>query len=744
MATQIYEYRPLRNEAGIRVLLLEPASDYNAPIFASLQHIQITRPIYGGRDATYANPAAMASSSSLLDTTQIKYEAISYAWGNQGSTSLLGVTATAPPEFIRISPIVDTMLRYLRLSNQQRRLWIDALCINQDDLREKDGQVKFMGEIYRQAQAIVIWVGPPTDVHQDVTRFFEQLVKYGKADGQPVGERAATWDKLRDFLSKTWFTRRWTIQEAVLGKQATIHCGKHKINFMVFAKYACLLAQDRSHVKPSLAGVLQKLGMMYRLRSADLAEVRSDPLRLFVDFSTAECSNEHDRIYALNALSTLPAPVSYETPLDEAYVLYAKMHVDCGNAAILNCAGAFRSADSTLPSWIPDWRYLPIYTPFATQLAAQGQNSRTRKCLEVSAVQETTAKPALIITGTRVFTVSYTGGRAPYPVWGGDLFQLLQDWYATFEVKIDEPACRASGTATSADRFISTITLGTVTIRLNALSPDHPWLRDAHAEHTPGVSSTLAHLIYEAREMNSESLWTSRADAPTNADFQAKIAQNAGLTDAEAEDINMQMRTTTSIHTRATMAYQHAQRSHNYVPQVTPTQIKDVKAMASEVPEGLKNILKSLTYSSAAAKSDFRLGANSSWGLGNDEDDDENLHGRPLEPSHLVEVLCRATAGRTCFWSSEGSFGLGPANMEPGDIIVAIPACPTPYILRPAPTNATASSKSSRSWLKKLGKGKDDSVSEKNYVLVGDCYVHGFEPDKSTEREADLCRFRII
>jgi hypothetical protein len=747
MATQFYAYRPLRNECGIRVLLLEPALDYDAPLSAGLQHIQITKSTQDGRVPPYENATAMASSSSLLDTTQIKYEAISYAWGDQKSTSTLRVTATTPSEFFKISPSVDTMLRYLRLPNQQRHLWIDALCINQDDLSEKDGQVRFMGDIYRQAQAIIIWVGPPTEAYQDVTRFFEDMVKYGNADSRHFEERAATWDKLREFLSKKWFTRRWTIQEAVLARQATIVCGKHRINFMVFAKHACLMAQGQSHIKPSLAGILGKLGMMYRLRGAALTEVRSDPLSLFVDFSTAECSNEHDRIYALNALSTLPAPVSYKTSLKNVYILYTKMHVDCGNLAILNCAGAFRSHNPTMPSWVPDWRHIPIYTPFATQLPTQGQIGQKRKCLELFNIQDATEKPVLTMTGTKLSTVSYVGTKAPCPIWGGDLLQLLQDWYQIFGANSDKYAHRSNDIITPANQFISTITLGTVVMRSNALSPDHPWLRDAHAENTPGISSTLAHLIHEAREMHSEALWTSRTDALTNADFQAKISEHAKLMDSEAEAINVQVRTIRSLHNVSTLASQSSmqtQSSHDDVPQALCPQPKDVKTMASEISEGLKGILKSLTYSSSEMQLGLRLSANPLWGLGIDVNSGKNLRGRPLEPSQLVEVLCRATAGRTCFWSSEGLFGLGPANMEPGDIIVAIPACPTPYVLRPISTNSTTSVKSSRSWLKKFGKAKDDSASLEEYTLVGDCYVHGFEPDKVTERERSLCQFRVV
>jgi len=43
------------------------------------------------------------------------------------------------------------------------RLWVDALCINQHDLQEKSDQVRMMGEIYRRSWNVMVWVGPEKD-----------------------------------------------------------------------------------------------------------------------------------------------------------------------------------------------------------------------------------------------------------------------------------------------------------------------------------------------------------------------------------------------------------------------------------------------------------------------------------------------------------------------------------------------------------------------------------------------------
>lgn len=662
MDSDIFTYLPLRNEASIRVLQLEPAADHDAPLFASLQHIQIVKPPEDSSMTSYQHPSAMSSVTSLLDTTQVEYEAISYAWGLSPPTARLGMSGFSPPTFLQISPIVDTMLRHLRHQYRQRCVWIDALCINQKDLEEKGGQVNFMGEIYRQAKGIVIWVGPPANLHDNMTHFFERLVKYANNpdDGRHDAERAATWDGLRAFLGRSWFTRRWTIQEAVLARQAIILCGKHMINFMVFVRNVTMFAQQQSHIKSSLAGAVRKLGMMYRLRNAIASQARSDPLALFVDFATAECTNERDRIYALNALNNLRVPVTYTASVEDIFTDYAKLHVNNGNLAILNCAAAFRSPRSFLPTWVPDWQYLPIYTPMATQLMPQRYGELQPQCMHVIESQAYGKSASLNVTGINLGTVSYTGDGAPFPLWGGDLLHLLQNWYNTFQLVPKNTIHETNAGNHYRNQFISTITLGIVEISSVVLGPDHPWLRDVYAEDTPGVSWTLAHLIREAREKNSEAAWASNAT-------QANVQQ-----------------------------------------------------LASQVPEELKEILKLLTYRTPS---------------------DPSLYGKPLAPHELVDVICRSTAGRTCFWTSDGAFGLGPAGMKTGDILIALPGSSFPYVLRPTAMNPVEPSKTSRNWFKKLGKGKDDGAGQTEYTLVGDCYIHGFDEDQVSGRTGS---FQIV
>ena len=122
---------PLRRE--IRLLTLHPSEDHTKPIHASLHVISL-----------YHHP---------------HYEALSYCWGskeNQLSISLSG-------QDIKINTNLHSALVRLRERKHPRILWIDALCINQKDDRERRQQVQMMSEIYSSARYVQAWLGLETE-----------------------------------------------------------------------------------------------------------------------------------------------------------------------------------------------------------------------------------------------------------------------------------------------------------------------------------------------------------------------------------------------------------------------------------------------------------------------------------------------------------------------------------------------------------------------------------------------------
>jgi len=87
------------------------------------------------------------------------YSALSYVWGTGGFT----VPMRCDDAILYITPTLEEALRQLtkNLGNQEA-IWIDQICINQQDLQERSEQVKMMNPIFKRASSVIAYLGPST------------------------------------------------------------------------------------------------------------------------------------------------------------------------------------------------------------------------------------------------------------------------------------------------------------------------------------------------------------------------------------------------------------------------------------------------------------------------------------------------------------------------------------------------------------------------------------------------------
>jgi len=83
------------------------------------------------------------------------YTAISYTWGAPSSYEMIKIEGLE----YKVSPNVYSILRGKRSTNHNVLLWIDSICINQEDSREKSTQVALMRRIFEEASSTIAWIG---------------------------------------------------------------------------------------------------------------------------------------------------------------------------------------------------------------------------------------------------------------------------------------------------------------------------------------------------------------------------------------------------------------------------------------------------------------------------------------------------------------------------------------------------------------------------------------------------------
>jgi Heterokaryon incompatibility protein (HET) len=83
------------------------------------------------------------------------YEALSYCWGDPAVTKPVAVGEAE----LQVTTNLCDALTHLGDAAATRTLWVDALCIYQYNIAERNAQVSIMQTIYRQARRTLAWLG---------------------------------------------------------------------------------------------------------------------------------------------------------------------------------------------------------------------------------------------------------------------------------------------------------------------------------------------------------------------------------------------------------------------------------------------------------------------------------------------------------------------------------------------------------------------------------------------------------
>ncbi|KAK5654250.1 hypothetical protein OQA88_7425 [Cercophora sp. LCS_1] len=209
-----YQYTPLPTSDSIRIVVLLPSTNRGDIIRCKFTNVFL------GNEAIP------------------KYEALSYTWGyRQGSRPILCEGKT-----ILVTPNCEQALLHLRRRFRSRHLWVDAICINQQSVPEKNTQVPLMGDIYRHASRTIMWLGVDTD--PELSGLLRRASRYGAAINRmksayravtsseltsiateyPILNRAEK-DRLARLLKNDWFHRMWTLQEFLLSESPVFRLG---------------------------------------------------------------------------------------------------------------------------------------------------------------------------------------------------------------------------------------------------------------------------------------------------------------------------------------------------------------------------------------------------------------------------------------------------------------------------------------------------------------------------------------
>ncbi|KAH8807178.1 heterokaryon incompatibility, partial [Xylogone sp. PMI_703] len=158
------------------------------------------------------------------------YEAVSYVWGSsdKSHTLKLIVDDFKQLQVLSITQSLYNVLRQIRPpSHYKRLLWIDAICINQEDNVEKSIQVNQMDRIYREAGGMIGYLCETVEYHEAKNELEVNLLMKEIDELYPEDHKG--WNGLRQLFTSPWAIRTWVLQEAIWAKRFVLMAGAYEI-----------------------------------------------------------------------------------------------------------------------------------------------------------------------------------------------------------------------------------------------------------------------------------------------------------------------------------------------------------------------------------------------------------------------------------------------------------------------------------------------------------------------------------
>ncbi|KAJ8130179.1 hypothetical protein O1611_g3454 [Lasiodiplodia mahajangana] len=383
-------YKTLK-DGEVRLLVLWPAKADHYPLLCTLE-----------------------TSTWDQGTSNPKYAALSYFWGSDTCNGRLYLVlqddqaqSTDPNTWgstaryaLRI-PIRNNLFRALlrlRRSDKPVSLWIDVICIDQANLKEKTKQLEQMVKIYQNAENVCVWLGESdNDGRSDQAMvFIKSIMDFAVLDRYAHDHKQAMkWFSLAELMRDRWFSRRWVVQEISLAREATVYCGNKTVQWPDFADAVSLLASNQETIKglfdysewrdgPNTLGDVQSFGAYILLESTNQLFLRTAqgqirrPVKklesLVTSLKTFDVTDQKDLVYSLvsiasdtpqgkdiysDKVATTPLTVDYERPPDKVYKDFTKFCIRSSKSLDVLCRPwgmPVRDENKKiidLPSWIP-------------------------------------------------------------------------------------------------------------------------------------------------------------------------------------------------------------------------------------------------------------------------------------------------------------------------------------------------------------------------------------------------------
>ena len=416
---------------------------------------------------------AISISIRIVDRSNDKlpeYHAISYAWGDGEATEPISCDG----KMLLVTPHLLEGLRCVCAASAYRTLWVDAICIDQEDAHEKSMQVANMHYVFRDAKSVLVWLGPAQDDSDIAMAALEQAKDYKSNRPDDVKEvlvrlktysnnmfDASSFKSIAHLSRRAWFRRLWIAQEFIIGQSVSFYCGLRAIDSNSFLRILGNLSifsfggrEPPNYLdEPNLFEGFKMLGELNRVKTDRLENKGPSFFDIVMLGRHRETKEPVDRLYAAFGLAEGPDVIYREQiPVDysaESKVCYWRVYVQFGKIALLNEPNLRLLRFTTsyerpprLPSWCPnlnsDTETTEMDQVFTAGCPAKGHGSSDQNPQTEVSSSSCTGHPNF--RGEAENHVQISNSTDTIKIWGATLDQIetvnqTTEWHPNYDTE---------------------------------------------------------------------------------------------------------------------------------------------------------------------------------------------------------------------------------------------------------------------------------------------------------------------
>uniref|UniRef100_L2FRR3 Ankyrin and het domain-containing protein n=1 Tax=Colletotrichum fructicola (strain Nara gc5) TaxID=1213859 RepID=L2FRR3_COLFN len=373
-----YHYRKLNLPHETRVLTVQPGK-FTEDIICSLSHINIASPDEPYEALSYCWSKGIDRDPGIDSDDELPWavygkdedqqlvekggtlkfkDLVDHPYMGETYIRLGGKMPDAPIICDGVTLVVGgELFRALRRLREEDgaplRIWVDALCINQQDISERNEHVKIMGQIY--AGASRTRKKGLFEIDMSVPQFqwlFEQTANTERLD----------WGLLSEMLNRAWFKRTWIIQEVANSKDISVHIGGLSFGWTFLSSVIRAIQMYKLQSTIVECKALKTVAVMEQLRQERIDE--SAPfstmplLGLLEELRDFNATIPSDKIYGVLGLTERKDEfvVDYAQSAEKLFTDFAVRELQAGHMDVLtHCVDSPKPTTLNLPSWVPDW-----------------------------------------------------------------------------------------------------------------------------------------------------------------------------------------------------------------------------------------------------------------------------------------------------------------------------------------------------------------------------------------------------